>query len=306
MRAMNVREYLIAIHKTSVVTGIGGQLPPDQARAFIHTTLDQAGFLSRWTRQEVIAATATIDIMSIAARSLRVATEDNAFVTTTSPTVARKTLTKTTAKLMVRITDEFLHQNIEEESIDEVLLEKFAIVFANDLNDLSINADGTTGDFLDINTGLITLMEADASVHDVDATAMGEDFLNQIFPSMLAAMPNKYKANKPALALLVSPDNEDNYAEQLISRETAVGDAALLAASAMKYRSIEVIGHPYMPDTSAILTMVNNLVFGYGLLMTRESQRQPQIGLGATDWFINAEFDFEYAISDAVVLASNV
>lgn len=306
MRSMTVREYLTAIHKTSVVTGIGGQLPPDQARAFIHTTLDQAGFLKRWTRQEVIAATATIDIMSIAARSLRLATEDNAFATTTSPTVARKTLTKTTTKLMVRITDEFLHQNIEKENIDEVLLEKFAIAFANDLNDLSINGDSTTGNFLVINSGLITLMLADASVHDVDATAMADDFLNQIFPAMLAAMPNKYKANKPALAFLVSPDMEDAYAEQLISRETALGDAQLLAASALKYRGIEVVGHPFMPDTSAILTMVNNLVFGYGVLMTRESQRQPQIGLGATDWFVNAEVDFEYAISDAVVLASNV
>jgi len=303
---MNVREYLTALHKTSVETGIGGQLPPDEARAFIHTTLDQAGFLSRWTRQEIIAATATIDIMSIAARSLRSSAEDTAFATTTAPTVARKTMTKTSVKLMVRITDEFLHQNIEKESIDQVLLEKFSIAFGNDLNDLSITGDSVTGTFLVINSGLITLMEADASVHDVDATAMGDDFLNQIFPAMLAAMPNKYKANKSALALLVSPDNEDNYAEQLISRETGLGDAQLLAASALKYRSIEVVGHPYMPDTSAILTMVPNLIFGYGVLMTRESERQPSIGLGATDWYLNAEVDFEYGISDAVVLASNV
>jgi len=303
---MTVREYLTNIHKTSVLTSIGGQLPADAARAFIHTTLDQAGFLSRWTRQEVVAATATIDVMSIAARALRAASEDTTFTTTTAPTIARKTMTKTTVKLKSRVTDEFLHQNIEKESIEEVLNEKFATAFANDLNDLSINGDSATGSFLVINSGLLTLMLADASVNDVDATAMSDDFLNQIFPAMLAAMPNKYKANKPSLAFLVSPDNEDNYAEQRISRETALGDKALEGEGSMKYRGIEVVGHPFMTDTSAILCRVPNLVFGYGTLMTRESKRMPDIGLGATDWYINAEVDFEYAISDEVVLASNV
>ena len=305
--SLSVREYLATMHKASTLTTTGGQLNADDARAFLHTTLDQTGFLARVTRQEVIAATARIEVMSIAARILLKSTEDNAFTTTTAPTIAQRTLTKQSVKLMSRITDEFLHQNIEKESIDAVLQAKFATAFANDIADLSVNGDTDSGTtFLAITNGWLDLALADASVHDVDATAMADDFLNQIFPAALAALPNKWRGDPGRLVILVSPNSALQYAEQLASRETAFGDSAVLQASKHPYMGIEVHGHPFMPDTSALLTMVDNLVVGYGIFMTREQLRQPAIGIGATDHFINAEICFQYGISDAVVLVSNV
>ena len=74
--SLSVREYLATMHKASTLTTTGGQLNADDARAFLHTTLDQTGFLARVTRQEVIAATARIEVMSIAARILLKSTED--------------------------------------------------------------------------------------------------------------------------------------------------------------------------------------------------------------------------------------
>lgn len=307
MKPMSVREYLTKLNKASIQTSTGGQLEPDESRKFIHTTIDQTGFLSTVTRQEVIAATANIEVMGIAARVLRAATENVAFTTSTAPTISQRTLTKTTVKLFYRVTDEFLHQNIERESISEVLNEKFATAFGNDLEDLSVNGDDGSGDsFININNGWLDIMLADGSVNDVDATAMADDFLNLIFPAMLNALPNKYAGNKGALVYLVGTDSENEYAEQLGSRETGLGDSMVLQATQMKYRGIPVFGHPYMPDTSAVLTLRENLVFGFGTLMTRESERQPSIGLGATDWYLNAEIDYNYAVSDACVLASNV
>lgn len=303
---LTVREYLANINKATQ-TSTGGQLQTDDARKFIHTTIDQTGFLSQVTRQEVIAADASIDIMSIAARVLREATENTSFTTQTDPTIVRRTLTKKTVKLFNRVTDEFLHQNIEKESIDQVLQDKFAVAFANDIEDLSVNGDDSDGDaFIGITEGWFAFALADGSVNDVDATAMADDWLNQILPAMLAALPNKYRGNRAALVFLLSPDNADAYAEQLGSRETAAGDATIRGTQKDMYRAVEVFGHPYVPDTSAMLTLRANLHFGFGTLVTRESERQPAIGLGATDWYINAEVCFNYAVSDAVVLASNV
>ena len=306
---MTVREYLTAIRKASTTVSIGGQLTAEDANTFIHTTLDQTGFLGRVTRQQVTAATANVDILSIAARIMRAATEDTEFTTTTAPTIARRVITKTSVKTKVRITDEFLMQNIEGPNIDPVLQGKFAEAFGNDIEDLSVNGndDGVAG-FIDITDGWVQLMIDDGSVNDVNAASMGTDFMNQIFPTMLRAMPNKWKANKAGLAYVVSPDMAERYQDQLASRETPGGDKAVQGDSSgmTKFRGITVEEHPYMPDGYAFLTRVANLVYGYGLLMSRESERKPAIGLGATDHYINSELDFQYGISDAIVLASNV
>lgn len=304
---MTVREYLAEIKKASTTVSIGGQLTAEDAQKFIHTTLDQQGFLNRVSRQLVTAATANVDVMSIAARIIRAATEDTEFTTTTAPSVVRRVITKTSVKIKVRITDEFLMQNIEGRDIDAVLQSKFTLAFGNDLEDLAINGndDGVAG-FIDINDGWVQLMVDDGSVNDVDATDMADDFANQIFPAMLAAMPNKYKANKAGLAIVVSPDMAEKYADQVASRETAGGDTAMTTATNPRFRGIEVIAHPYMGNTYAFMTRLENLVFGYGLLVSRESKRMPEIGLGATDHYINAEVDYQYGISDAIVLASNV
>lgn len=181
------------------------------------------------------------------------------------------------------------------------------MAFGNDIEDLSINGnDGGVAGFIDINDGFIQLMIDDGSVNDVDATDMGDDFANQVFPTMLAAMPNKWKADKSALVYVVSPDNQAKYADQVASRETAGGDRALTSDTSPAFRGIEVFSHPYMGDTYAFLTKLENLVFGYGLLVSRESERKPDIGLGATDWYWNAEIDYQYGISDAIVLASSI
>ncbi len=306
-KAISVREYLANMSKASITTSIGGQLEPDEARKFIHTTIDQTAFLSTISRQEIMAATANIEVLGIAARILRAGTENTTFSTSTAPTITQRTMTKTLGKIFYRVTDEFLNENIEKENISEVLNDKFAIAAGNDLEDLSVIGDDDSGDaFIQINDGWLDIMAADGSVNDVDATAMGDDFLNQIFPAAVNAMPNKYKGNRSELVMVVSTTNHDEYMEQRGSRETAQGDSAISTAETLPYRGIPVVGHPYMPDTSGFLTLRRNLFFGFGTLMTRESERQPSIGLGATDWYINMEFDFEYAVSDAVVLISNI
>ena len=303
----SVKQYLDNIAKASTTTSLGGQLEPDDARKFLHTTLDQSGFLGTVTRQEVIASEANIEVMDIAGRSIRKTTENVEFSTDTNPTIKQRKLTKVGVKLAYTVTDEFLRGNIEKDDINAVLQDKFTITMGNDLNDLAVNGDEGSGDpFLSINDGWFDIAIADGSTNKVDATGMGSDWLNQILPAMYLALPNKWRKNKNELVFLVSGDNEHAYAEQLGSRETETGDQVIRTSGKLMYNGIPIESHPFVGDTVAMLTLRKNLHVGFGVEMSRESIRKPEIGQGATRWFINSEIDFNYGISEALVVTQNV
>ena len=304
---ITVREYLSMneVQKAAIQVSTGGQLSTEDAEAFILSTIAQDAFMSRVSMQEQTAGTSNIQTLKVAARVIRLDVEVTVFTSTTAPTISSRTLTTKEVILAYDIGDQFLRRNIQGADVNEVLQTEFTTAFSNDLHDMGVNGDENSGDaFLQVNDGWIDIADADASTHETSAAAMSDDFLGQIFPAMLAALPNKYRANRSKLAFIVSTDMEQTYREQLGSRETAGGDAALQQFDRVKFSGIEVEPNPYFPDTFAMLTPLDNLFVGFTLNVSVESMRQPRKRL--TEWTITAEYDYNYADSDAVSLATSV
>ena len=306
-RPISVREYLqmSEMQKAAITTSTGGQLSTEDAREFMLSTIRQDAFLSRVSNQEQTAGTSNIQTLKVAARVMRLAVEATAFTATTTPTISSRSLTTKEVILAYDLSDQFLRRNIQGEDVNEVLLTEFTTAFANDLHDLAVNGDEDSGDaFVQINDGWIDIADADNSTNEVSAAAMADDLLGQIFPAMLALMPNKYLANRAKLGFVVSADLEQTYREQLGSRETMGGDAALQQFNSVKFSGIEVIANPFFPETFALLTPLDNLFVGFTLNVSIESQRQARKRI--TEWTITAEQDYNYADSDAIVLATSV
>lgn len=301
---MKVRDFLEGLQKGTIVTGTGGQLSAEDAAGFVSETVDQSEFMQKMSvRRGIVSGTANMDTIALAARVMRKAVEATAPGATVAPTISRRVLSTVEVILPYDVSDSFLEENIEGENVQSTLNTLFATGFGNDLLDLSIIGDEDSGDdFIKINDGYLDIAEVDASVHDYDTNG-STDFKGTVFPGMLALMPNKWKANRKALAFIVSPATLDDYLDEIATRATAAGDAALLDAANARFKGIPVVAHPYMPDAKHILTNPKNLWIAFGRDFTYELQRQSRKRL--TEYTITAKIDFEYAISDLMVLGED-
>jgi len=300
---MTVREFLEMVRKDQIDVATGGQLSAENANAFINEMLDQAAFMQLMSiRRNIAAATANMDSMTLAIRQLQAATEGSAPEDTSEVTITRRTLTPVEVILPYDVTYSFLESNIEGQDVTATLNKIFATAFANDLLDLSINGDEDGEDFVAINDGFIDIAEGDDNVNDYD-TDGATDYYDDIFPGMLAAMPDKWKANPSSLAFIVSSTVREAYLDEIGARTTAAGDAALIDGVGAKYHGIPVIAHPYMQDAEFLLTNPKNLWIGFGRDITYEFQRQPRSR--TIEYTITAKVDFNYALSTLMVLAEN-
>lgn len=301
---MTVREFLSTVRKDAIDTATGGQLSAENAQAFINEVIAQNAWLQLYSiRRNIRASTANMDTMNLAARQLLAAVEGTAPSTTSEVTITRRTLTLTELLLPYDVTDSFLESNIEGENVTQVLNNVFATAFANDLTDLSVIGDEDSGTaFIALNDGYIDIAEADASVNDFDTDA-STDYKGTVFPGMLAAMPDKWKADPSKLAFIVSSAVREDYLDEVGARASGAGDAALIDGVGAKFHGIPVLAHPYMPTAKLILTNPKNLWVGFGRDITYELQRQARKRL--TEYTITTKVDFNYALSSLVVLAEN-
>jgi len=305
LEKMSVAEYLELVQKDAIDTATGGQLSAEDATAFISEVVDQSEFMQLQTiRRGIRAGTANIDTIGLASRVLLAATEATAPGSTVETSISRRTMTLVEVILPYDVTDNFMEENIEGEDVQATLNTAFAQAFSNDLCDMSVNGDEDSGTaFLAINNGYIDLFLSDADVHDFD-NAGSTDFIGTVFPGMLAALPSKWKRNRAALAFIVSPEDYEDYLDEVAARATPAGDNALLNAVDIRFKGIPVREHPYVPEGTQILTPTANLYIGFGRDITWELQRQARKRL--TEYTITAKVDFEYAIGDAVVLSQDL
>jgi len=249
-----------AIQTSDIATN--GRLYPEQANRFIDYVVDQSVMFKSGIRVVRMGADRhDVDKLSVGTRILRKATENDATATPVGITTAKKQLSVTEIILPADVTFSFLEDNIEREGFQDHLMSMFGVQLSNDLEDLAINGDSTTGSFLSIESGWLKLAIDDAETHIYDTNG-GTDFRGTIFEGMLEAMPAQYRANRNNLKFFTSVNVKDQYRYQLGQRQTAGGDSIIQSDGGVMYAGIEVIGVPYMPDGSLMLTVPDNLVFG--------------------------------------------
>lgn len=180
----------------------------------------------------------------------------------------------------------------------------FARAWANDLEDAGINCDTTvyTDDstFLGMDNGWIRILKTAASPAVTDYVWATDVDIEKTFDDILALMPNKY-LDEARVKLIVSPAVARTYRNQLRSRNTSVGDAAVVDAMVPRFAGIELISVPKMPNEAIILTDPKNLCMYQQRGMTVESDRVITTRLIET--VMSARIDFEVKNPAATVLA---
>lgn len=294
-----VKQLLDDIKKGAITTATGGLMSAENAQRFINTVRDENPLFKNEIEVLTVGGDSrTIDTLGLAARVMRKATEGVAPGDPVGATIGRHTLTPVEVILPYDVSLSWLEDNIEGEDADALLRRAFATQFGNDSLDVGINGDTADLDaFIQILDGWIKQIANDGNTHlysPTDATKFADD----VFPGLLSALPNKWRANKQGLSIYLSPNDEESYRKELRSRGTALGDAVLTGSRPVSFSGIDVVPVSWWPDGKPVLMPKKNLKVGYKRNISTAKQAQPRKRI--MEYTITARFDAKYAVSDAI------
>ncbi len=298
---MTQEELLAFLRKANIDVNTGGLMPEESAGKFIDTVIDQSQFLKLVRTEKGIVKQRNLDTIGVSTRLMYKSVEG------TDPTsgeikaisVGQRTLVPVEVSLPYNIGMEWLRKNIAGGAGEDQVNAAFAKQFANDLVDLAFNGDTTGSGFVAITHGYLKRASLDASTHEVDRSD-SEDWKGIVFPALYAALPYKYRTNPDNLILLVNPDCEMEYRQQLADRATGLGDAFLTEGKRAYYQGI-VVEPCFALATSGqcMLTIKQNLAVGFGRDIEVYRQINPRASL--IEYTIKASVDANYVLSDTLV-----
>lgn len=242
--------------------GAGGLLNPEQANSFIDYMVDNSTILKRCTVYRITGDSRQLDNISVTSRVFRKGTENVDPGFTVGVGTGRRTVTTEEVVLPFDITFNFLEDNIERDGAEDHVARLMAMAFSNDVEDLGINGDTTSGDpFVNIKHGWLKIISTDAAVHKV-AHASSTDYKGTVFPAILAGLPEKWKRSTGGLAYFVSPAVEESYRLSIANRATGLGDDVLETGRAVSFAGIPVVATPLLAGSNThLLTRPENMVF---------------------------------------------
>lgn len=295
-----------AMHRALTSEGTlatAGALNPDQESQFLDWTREQQIALSRINIRRMVANAAFLDEIVLGTRKLRRGAEATAEPVANGISTARRQLNTVETVWGEDLSYSFIEDNIEGGGIESTIARLLAIGFGNDHNDLFWNGDEDNSDpFLGINDGIIDIAKADVLVNDLDATSISE--WTKVFNAALKLMPFAFQA-RPDHAFFIPFRGTFVYADELATRETALGDAVTVEGrDALRYFGVPVLGEPHMQADEAVLSPLVNLTWGVQRGITFEADRVPR--KRAIEYTLSARTDQNYAKSQAMVLIDNI
>lgn len=307
---------LQAVLKAITTTGAGGQLSDTELQAFIDLAVEQNAVLGRLRMETDLRSRLRLDNLSFLHPVMGPAVEatappDAAIV---KPTITPRFLDVKEVISGFDLTYSFLRRNIEGDNVDESISrifskrwgkDKVLACFTGNTATAISAAEGTPEWFmqraLSVCDGYLTRAAADADTHDVAFDA-GDSVLDVIFPALIDALPQDYVDQTDDLAFYVSPKMRRQYGRELMQRGTALGDSVISGSGTLSYDGIEIVPVYGFPTTKAMLTFDENLCVGMGPDAETEPDRKPRKRV--VEMTFTEEFDANYAVSDAVAVAT--
>lgn len=289
--------------------GSGGKMKAEQAEQFISFMKDQSSILKKVNFIKMGKPVRDLDSLEVNRRALRRQQENADNPVTGEVTHKRRTLNAQGVIMPYDVTFQYMKENIEGRNVNTTLARLFASQFANDTVDLAFSGDESNSDgFLSINDGWIKIAENDRDTHKYDNKG-NDDYLNTVFPELLAAMPSKYynlytDEDKSKIKILCSPAVNRKYKRQLQARNTSLGDAMIIEGKNVSYDGFEIVPVAFIPDDIQIVTPFENLVYGiYGQSLEIYHDIVPR--KTRYEYTLLADFDMEINNPDALVIGRN-
>lgn len=257
------------LEKATITTSdiaAAGRLNDKQADRFIDFVIDVTGL-----KDKVRVARFRNDKMDIDKIGVgkRVAVAKKEAI---DPAVRRKAnfskVTLQPEEIMVpwELSDEFVLENLEGETVEDTIMRLMATQMSNDLEELYIQGDklgalryeseliegGSATDvivdtYLKLQDGWLKLAGASNIVDHA-----GNNVSNQVFSDMIVEMPSKFKRNKRNLKFFASDTTEQLYRNNLASRATGLGDTASTSDMNLMPFGIELVPLALLPQTPLI------------------------------------------------------
>ena len=302
---------------------LGGILLPEQARRFIDYVWDATVLAQDGRKVTMRANTIELEKVNVGERVIRAAAQGSNNYTNAGATFTKVELTTKKIRLDWEVSTEALEDNIEGGALEDHIVRLMTNAFANDIEDLAINGDGTTGDFLSIMNGFVNRVKAPSSgAHESIVTVSNNQWTTDVMQNIILAMPRKYRAIKSNLKFYAGTDAfqgiikhngtlADAVAEAFAYRPsgTPANRQAYLDGTAQTFggaRTTRVLGVdvqevPYYPAGYVDLTFPQNRVWGFQRDITVNREYKPK--KDTIEYTVFVRFGVQWEELDAVAFA---
>jgi hypothetical protein len=299
-----------------------GILRPEQAQRFIDYVWDATVLAQDGRRVTMRANTMELEKINVGERVIRAAAQGVGDYTNTGATFSKVELTTKKIRLDWEVSAEALEDNIEGAALEDHLVRLMTNAFANDIEDLAINGDGATGNFLSIMKGFVKKHQDNGDSHEAVVSVSDNAWTPEVMQNLITALPRKYRALKNNLKFYVGTDTfagivknngtlADAIAEAMGPRVagTAANRQAYLDGNGQTFggaRTTRVLGIdvqevPYYPEGYVDLTFPQNRVWGFqrDIVVNREYKAKKD----TIEYTVFVRFGIQWEEEDAIVWA---
>jgi HK97 family phage major capsid protein len=299
----------------------GGILAPEQARRFIDYVWDGTVLAKDGRRVTMRANTIELEKVNVGERVIRAAAQADPAFTNAGATFTKVELTTKKIRLDWEVSTEALEDNIEGGALEDHLVRLMTSAFANDIEDLAINGDGSTGAFLSIMEGFVHKAKTSGDAHESVVTVANNEWTTDVMQNIILALPRKYRALKNNLKFYAGTDafqgivkNNGTLADAIAeaftgkpgteaNRQNYLDGAAQTFGGARTTRvlGVEVQEVPYYPAGYVDLTFPQNRVWGFQRDITVNRQYVPK--KDTIEYTVFVRFGLQWEELDAVAFA---
>ena len=300
----------------------GGILLPEQARRFIDYVWDATVLAKDGRRVTMRANTMELEKVNVGERVIRAAAQASNDYTNAGATFTKVELTTKKIRLDWEVSTEALEDNIEGGALEDHLVRLMTNAFANDIEDLAINGDGSTGSFLSIMEGFVHKVENDGDAHEALVTVTDDNWTTEVMQDIILAMPRKYRALKQNLKFYAGTDAFQGIVKNNGTLADAIAEAfapraagternrqAYLDGQAQTFggaRTTRVLGIdvqevPYYPADYVDLTFPANRIWGFQRDITVNREYKPK--KDTIEYTVFVRFGLQWEELDAVAYA---
>jgi HK97 family phage major capsid protein len=299
-----------------------GILRPEQARRFIDYVWDATVLAKVGRRVTMKANTMELEKVNVGERVIRAASQANGDYTNAGATFSKVELTTKKIRLDWEVSAEALEDGIEGGALEDHLVRLMTNAFANDIEDLAINGDGDTGNFLSIMNGFVNKVKTDGDAHEAVVTVADNAWTPEVMQKIILAMPRKYRALKNNLKFYAGTDafagivkHNGTLADAIA--EAFAGTPAGTPANRQAYldgngqtfggaRTTRVLGIdvqevPYYPEGYVDLTFPSNRVWGFQRDITVNREYKPK--KDTIEYTVFVRFGIQWEEQDAIAFA---
>ena len=299
----------------------GGILAPEQARRFIDYVWDATVLAKDGRRVTMRANTMEIEKVNVGERVIRAAAQASNDYTNTGASFTKVELTTKKIRLDWEVSTESLEDNIEGGALEDHLVRLMTNAFANDIEDLAINGDGTTASFLSIMEGFVYKVQNDGDAHEALVTVTDDNWTTEVMQDIILAMPRKYRAIKQNLKFYAGTDAFQGIVKNNGTLSDAIAEAlgkngntyantqsyldgagqTFGGARTTRVLGIDVQEVPYYPDGYVDLTFPQNRVWGFqrDIVVNREYVAKKD----TIEYTVFVRFGIQWEEEDAIAWA---